>query len=343
MKKMVCELCGSNDFSKDNDGLFVCDYCRTKYTPEQAKGMLVEGTVRLDRSADLEKFIRLGASSLEHSNAAEAYDYANKALEIDTESSEAWFIKAKAAGWSSNLAQPRYPEMIGAFEKAINFAPEEKRAELRAEAADQLNNVAVAVHRLSLEQVEELPGVDSVWEDHIERTDQATDMFFQSYEWGQGAQPLKNVVEVSSGLFNGPTFDSLQGGPTTRTLSDKGQAYFREKINRAAAILKELDENYEAPQPTAPTSSACFVVTATMGNEHSRPVEILREFREVFLRPNKEGQKFIAWYNQNGPLLASRIEASRGLTLLSLILVVVPATVFAKAMLGISRITNRRY
>lgn len=340
MKKMVCELCGSNDFSKDGDGLFVCDYCRTKYTPEQAKGMLVEGTVRLDRSDDLGKFIRLASSALDHSNAAEAYDYANKALEIDTESSEAWFLKAKAAGWSSNLAQPRYSEMIGAFEKAIDLAPEEKREELKKEAADELNNVAVAVHRLSLQQVEEFPSVDSVWDEHVERTDQATEMFFKSHQWGQGDQPLRNVVEVSSGVFNGPEFDNLEGGTTTRTLSEKGQAHFREKIDRAASILKESDATYEPPQPKAPTSSACFVVTATMGNEDSLPVTVLREFREVFLRRSKQGSKFIDWYNQNGPTLASRIEESRVLATLSLMMVVAPATVAAAAMLGLSRMTR---
>ena len=41
MKSIKCELCGSNDVVKKDD-LFVCQYCGTKYTPEEAKKLLVE-------------------------------------------------------------------------------------------------------------------------------------------------------------------------------------------------------------------------------------------------------------------------------------------------------------
>ncbi len=41
MKAIVCELCGSNDLVKE-DGLFVCQYCGTKYSLEEAKKLFVE-------------------------------------------------------------------------------------------------------------------------------------------------------------------------------------------------------------------------------------------------------------------------------------------------------------
>lgn len=44
MKKMTCEMCGSNDLIKQ-DGVFVCQYCGTKYTVEEAKKMMIDGTV----------------------------------------------------------------------------------------------------------------------------------------------------------------------------------------------------------------------------------------------------------------------------------------------------------
>ena len=46
MKRIVCEMCGSKDFVKDN-GFFVCESCGTKYTLEEAKKMMVEGTVEV--------------------------------------------------------------------------------------------------------------------------------------------------------------------------------------------------------------------------------------------------------------------------------------------------------
>ena len=35
MKPLKCEICGSSELTK-KDGMFVCDYCGTKYTIEEA-------------------------------------------------------------------------------------------------------------------------------------------------------------------------------------------------------------------------------------------------------------------------------------------------------------------
>lgn len=44
MKQLVCEMCGSKDLVKQ-DGIFVCQACGTKYSVEEAKKMMIEGTV----------------------------------------------------------------------------------------------------------------------------------------------------------------------------------------------------------------------------------------------------------------------------------------------------------
>lgn len=40
MEKLQCELCGSVDILRNDEGLFQCQHCGCKYTPEQAKAML---------------------------------------------------------------------------------------------------------------------------------------------------------------------------------------------------------------------------------------------------------------------------------------------------------------
>ena len=47
MKAMVCEMCQGNDFVKQ-DGFFVCQFCGVKYSPEEAKRMIIEGTVSVE-------------------------------------------------------------------------------------------------------------------------------------------------------------------------------------------------------------------------------------------------------------------------------------------------------
>ena len=60
MKKLTCEMCGGTDLIKQ-DGVFVCQSCGISYSVEDAKRMMVEGTVDLkgtvkhDKSAFFEK------------------------------------------------------------------------------------------------------------------------------------------------------------------------------------------------------------------------------------------------------------------------------------------------
>ena len=61
MKAIKCELCGSNEFLKQ-DGFFTCQSCGTKYTLEEAKKMMIEGTVQVS-----------GIVKVDNSNQVESY------------------------------------------------------------------------------------------------------------------------------------------------------------------------------------------------------------------------------------------------------------------------------
>ena len=61
MKKLTCEMCGSTDLMKDG-GVFVCQTCGCKYSVEEARRMMVEGTVdvkgtvQIDNASFVKKF-----------------------------------------------------------------------------------------------------------------------------------------------------------------------------------------------------------------------------------------------------------------------------------------------
>lgn len=57
MQKLQCELCGSIDILRTNDGFFQCQHCGCKYTLEQAKALLgtVETTIG---KAELERLLK---------------------------------------------------------------------------------------------------------------------------------------------------------------------------------------------------------------------------------------------------------------------------------------------
>lgn len=44
MRQLICEMCGGNELIKQ-EGVFVCQHCGSKYSPEEAKKMMVEKAV----------------------------------------------------------------------------------------------------------------------------------------------------------------------------------------------------------------------------------------------------------------------------------------------------------
>lgn len=62
MKQLTCEMCGGTDLVKQ-DGVFVCQSCGTKYSVEEAKKMMIEGTVnvkgtvKVDNSDYVQKYL----------------------------------------------------------------------------------------------------------------------------------------------------------------------------------------------------------------------------------------------------------------------------------------------
>ena len=62
MKQLTCEMCGGTDLIKQ-DGVFVCQNCGMKYSVEEAKKMMIEGTVdvqgtvKVDNTSFVEKYL----------------------------------------------------------------------------------------------------------------------------------------------------------------------------------------------------------------------------------------------------------------------------------------------
>ena len=82
MKILRCEMCGSTELVKQ-DGVFVCQACNTKYSVEDAKKMMVEGTVeiagpvKIDNTEEIENILQSARRAMDN----ELYDSAKKYYE----------------------------------------------------------------------------------------------------------------------------------------------------------------------------------------------------------------------------------------------------------------------
>ena len=97
MKQLICEMCGSTDLIKQ-DGVFICQTCGTKYSVEEAKKMMVEGTVdvtgstvKVDTSEELANLYQTARRARADNNGETAAKYYDMILVKDPTSWEAYF------------------------------------------------------------------------------------------------------------------------------------------------------------------------------------------------------------------------------------------------------------
>lgn len=166
MKQLTCEMCGSTDLTKQ-DGVFVCQSCGTKYSVEEAKKMMIEGTVevagtiKVDDTAKIANYYTMAESAYDVGNQKEAESYCNRIIEIDPNNYKAWLLKGRAAGWQSTLRNIRIEESVNCFTKAIDNAPENDIDAIKEEAASEISSLSAALMRLCCENFAKYPSEDN--------------------------------------------------------------------------------------------------------------------------------------------------------------------------------------
>lgn len=160
MKVIQCEMCGCNEFLKQ-DGLFICQSCGTKYTVEEAKKMMIEGTVKIDKSDSILNFLQIARNAYDSGNKIEAEKYCNKIIEIDDTNYEAWLIKGKSAGWQSTIARSRIDEAVNCFSKSLENAPGEMKEKLKKDISDETSQLILALNKMSCDLYEKFPSSEN--------------------------------------------------------------------------------------------------------------------------------------------------------------------------------------
>lgn len=117
MKSIVCEMCGANDIVK-KEGLYVCQFCGTKYSVEDAKKMMidgtvnVQGTVKIDKSETVQKNLMNARRTYADEDYEEAEKYYGIVREELPDNLEAMFFYT--------CCQLRATRNIGIFKKKAN-------------------------------------------------------------------------------------------------------------------------------------------------------------------------------------------------------------------------------
>lgn len=101
MKQLTCEMCGSTDLIKQ-DGVFVCQTCGCKYSIEEARKMMVEGTVevtgtvKIDQSGAFNNLLQAAKTAMFDGRFGSAYSQSVEALAIKPDHPELVAIQGLA-------------------------------------------------------------------------------------------------------------------------------------------------------------------------------------------------------------------------------------------------------
>lgn len=145
MKQLTCEMCGSTDLVKQ-DGFFVCQTCGCKYSVEEAKKMMIEGTVEVQGSvnvqnfAQLESLLKLAHSSYNSKNYAQAEAFCNQVIAMDSKNYEAWKLKGEAINYQIGTNNQRILEVYNCIMTSYRVLDESQKKKKRAEILSSLKS-----------------------------------------------------------------------------------------------------------------------------------------------------------------------------------------------------------
>lgn len=322
MKALKCEMCGSNDVVKQ-DGLYVCQNCGTKYTVEEARKMMVEGTVevkgtvKVDTSDELKNLYEIARRAKDSDNSENAAKYYDMILVKDPSSWEANFYvvyykamnctigQISSAGHSVSNCLPSVIDLVES-----NVADEEKEDVL----IEIQTRCSIIAHLLSSAAESTYLDTDieyrmDYYDDFSDRVLSAT---FVCYTFGD---VLEDKYQGKYGTLSAESWkEGIEVFQTyTRQLSSlTAISGIQKLIDERGVLIKKYDPSYVTPSinksssvssSTDASSSGCYVATAVYGSYNCPQVWTLRRFRDNILDATWYGRAFIKIYYAISPTL----------------------------------------
>ena len=259
-------MCGGTDLIKQ-DGVFVCQYCGTKYSVEEARKMMidgtvdVQGTVKIDNSAFVQKYLENARRAYSKEDWEEVEKYYNMVEQNSPNNMEAVFFSSFGKAMLS-LTDNEYfkrEQKFGVLNRSISVINDyfEVSGENKEEVLRKISDA-----------IEKMYSVTFVYGTETNQSTQAD----HSY-----AIRLENSVRAAF-------------------LTELKQ------IKEAHADLTYLDELISKNSKQV-SVGGCYVTTAVYGSYDCPQVWTLRRYRDCTLSKTWYGRAFIGIYYAVSPTL----------------------------------------
>lgn len=266
MKQLICEMCGSADLIKDG-GVFVCQSCGCKYSIEEAKRMMIEGTVdvqgtvTVDNSAFVQKYLANARRAYEKEDWEEVEKYYNMVEQNAPHNMEAVFFSSFGKAMLS-LTDDEY------FKREQKFGV--------------LNNSISVINDYFEESDEDKEKVLCKISDAIEK------MYSVNFIYSRGT----NTPDQARRAYTIKLENSVRAAFLTELKQIK-------EVHEDLAYLDELINKNSEQKNTG----GCYVATAVYGSYDCPQVWTLRRYRDYTLAETWYGRAFIHTYYAISPTL----------------------------------------
>ena len=265
MKQLTCEICGSTDVIKQ-DGVFICQTCGCKYSVEDVKRMMIEGTVdvsgstvKVDNSAFVEKYL---------TNARRAY------AKEDWEEVEKYY----------NMVEQNAPNNM----EAVFFS---------AYGKAMLSLTDSDYHKRG-QKFKVLDNSISVINDYFELTNEDKETVLRKI-----ADAILKMYSVNYVFISG-NGSSVGGNTWQKDMLNATKRAFLTELKQIAdkhddSYIQELISDISSHE----SNDGCYVATCVYGSYDCPQVWTLRRYRDYTLAKTWYGRAFIRTYYAISPTL----------------------------------------
>lgn len=330
MKAIVCEMCGSHDVIK-TDGYYVCQSCQTKYTPEEAQKLIVEGVVKIDHSERLNNLYTAARNSRSIGNYEQAKEIYGEILTYAPNDWEAAYYSVFCMVANCKIIQIESAaktlrnSLSRIFDLIDSYAEDKERA-VNTVMLETIR-IAVLLHDSSLNSVNDIFKNARTWnikwfKDYLGCAEAVVNLLLvagnlaEKYSpplataaWKKGMPYLVNIYYV---LDDGPISENVRN--QIMKYAEKIQKYDKDftiperDFNCYCAFIYQVcDKVARRKHPLGTNAEAqkegCYVATAVYGSYDCPQVWTLRRFRDYTLAKTWYGRTFIRTYYAISPTL----------------------------------------
>jgi hypothetical protein len=300
-------MCGGTDVIKQ-DGVFVCQSCGVKYSPEEAKKMLVEvtGEVSVKGAATDESLVEYGYGLIEV-DIAKAKESFDKALEINPQNYKAWLGYVRI--WIRGTANFE-------FFPSKQYGPHEQYQRYSNDYEIYCGNYDdcfIPTALLGFYIICTYKWINEQWAYWIYTDNSDTRKNNVYSDMFPGTYPNSSLGVLSTSFVENALLMAIKWAPEEKKaeLNEVKRIYMDDAKIWADKFIAEIEEENKRIETTSKKQSGCFITTAVcvMQNKPDDCYELtaFRTFRDNWLAQMPEGQTAIQEYYDVAPRIVERI------------------------------------